>query len=187
MTSTTQITQDLEKRMKKSLEALGHALAKVRTGRAHPSLLESVTVMYYGNPTPLQQIANVLVEDAQTLSVTPWEKNLVPELDKAIRAANLGLNPLVSGAVIRVPLPPLTEERRKVLIKQVRAEGEEIKVAIRNLRRDANTHIKELQKQKQISEDEERRAEEGVQKMTDKYIAEVDKILGQKEKELGHI
>jgi len=188
MTMTiAQITQDIEKRMKKSLESLGHTLAKVRTGRAHPGLLESVLVVYYGNPTPLNQVANVVVEDAQTLNVTPWEKNIVVEVDKAIRGANLGLNPTVSGGAIRVPLPPLTEERRKALIKQVRAEGEEAKVAIRNLRRDANNHIKDLHKQKQVSEDEVRRGEDSIQKLTDKQIQEVDKLLAQKEKELIHL
>lgn len=181
------INQEAEKRMAKSLESLGHALAKLRTGRAHPGLLEGIMVSYYGNMTPLNQVANVTVEDAQTLTVTPWEKNLVSEVDKAIRAANLGLNPAVMGMVIRVPLPPLTEERRRDLMKQVRSEGEESKVSVRNIRRDANMQIKDLHKQKQISEDEVRRAEESIQKLTDKMVIEVDKALSQKEKELSHI
>ena len=187
MTTTNAVIQEAEKRMKKTIESLGHALAKLRTGRAHPSIVESILVSYYGNPTPISQVANIVVEDAQTLAITPWEKGIASEIDKAIRAANLGLNPSVNGLLIRVPLPPLTEERRKDLIKQVKSEGEEAKVALRAVRRDANTQIKELQKKKLVSEDDVRRGEESVQKLTDKMVVEIDKLLVQKEKELGHI
>jgi len=178
------VQQDSESRMQKSIEALTHDLSKLRTGRAHPSILESILVSYYGTQTPLNQVASIAIEDARTLTVTPWDKAALQAIDKAIRTSDLGLNPNSAGTVIRVPLPPLTEERRRDLTKHVRTAGEEAKVAVRNIRRDANTHIKELLKAKQISEDEERRGEESVQKLTDRFIAEIDKLLTSKENEL---
>jgi ribosome recycling factor len=187
MTTISGITQEIEKRMKKTIESFGHALAKLRTSRAHPDILKSVLVMSYGNLTPIHQVANIVVEDAQTLAITPWEKGMAAEIDKAIRAAGLGLNPTVTGLLVRVPLPPLTEERRKELIRQAKGEGEEAKVALRAIRRDGNTQVKELHKKKMVSEDEVRRAEDAVQKLTDKMVVEIDKLLAQKEKELSHI
>jgi len=181
------IYKDAEDRMKKSLEALRQVLSKLRTGRAHPSLLESVMIPYYGTPTPLNQVANVTVEDARTLSIVPWEKNLVQEIDKAIRSSDLGLNPSVAGVNIRVPLPPLTEERRRELVRHVKGEAEETRVAIRNIRRDANTQIKQLLKAKEITEDDERKAEDSVQKIVDRYIADVEKIVVNKEAELMEV
>ncbi len=182
-----EITEDAKTRMGKSVEALKTELAKLRTGRAHPSLLDHITVDYYGAQTPLSQVANVAVEDARTLTVTPWEKSMVPVIEKAILESDLGLNPNTAGTVMRIPLPPLTEERRKDMIRIVRQEAEQARVAIRNIRRDANHHLKELTKEKEISEDEERRAQEGIQKLTDRFIAEVDKLLEAKEKELMEI
>ena len=182
-----EIKQDAERRMGKSIEALSNDLAKVRTGRANPSLLDSIKVDYYGAQVPLSQVANISVLDARTLSLSPWEKPMVPVIEKAIMASDLGLNPVTTGELIRIPLPALTEERRKELIKVVRAEGESAKVAIRNIRRDANTSLKELVKEKEISEDEERRAAEAVQKITDKYVKKVDELLQVKEKELIEI
>lgn len=181
------IQQDAEIRMNKSLETLSHNLAKLRTGRAHPSLLETITVLYYGNVTPLNQVANITIEDARTLSVTAWEKSMVQAIDKAIRASDLGLNPATAGTVIRVPLPALTEERRKELVRHVKNEAEDARVAIRNIRRDANNEIKQLLKAKTITEDEERRGEEAIQKLTDRFIAEVDKLIANKEAELMQI
>lgn len=181
------IKQEAEKRMKKTVETLKHDLTKVRTGRANAGLLDHVQVDYYGNLTPLNQVANVTSSDARTLLVTPWEKSMVAAVEKAILTSDLGLNPATAGSAIRVPMPPLTEERRKELIKVVRAEGEQARVAIRNIRRDANSQLKDLVKDKQISEDDERRAGEVVQKLTDKYIAEVDVTLGEKEKDLMEI
>ncbi len=181
------IQKDAEQRMKKSIEALKHDLAKLRTGRAHPSLLDQITVEYYGTEVPLSQVANISVSDARTLTVTPWEKKMVPVIEKAILNSDLGLNPATAGDVIRIPLPPLTEERRRDLIKVVRQEGEKARVAIRNIRRDAIQQLKELMKEKEISEDEERRAEEAVQKLTDRMIAEVEKVLEAKEKDLLEI
>jgi ribosome recycling factor len=178
------IRKDAETRMAKSIEALRHELAKLRTGRAHPSLLEHVKVEYYGSEMPINQVANVTVGDARTLVVTPWEKNMVPVVEKAILASDLGLNPSTAGTTIRIPLPPLTEERRRDLIKVVRHEGENAKVAIRNIRRDANHDLKELVKEKEISEDQERHGQELVQKATDRYVAEVDKVLEEKEQDL---
>lgn len=178
------INSEAGERMKKSIESLSHSLAKLRTGRAHPSLLEGVSVEYYGNSTPLNQVASVTVTDSQTLSVTPYEKSMVPEVDKAIRNADLGLNPAVAGQVIRVPLPPLTEERRIALTKQVKAEVETARIAIRNIRRDANTQIKTLLKDKDITEDEERKGQDDIQKLTDKHISEVEKIAQEKETDL---
>lgn len=182
-----EIKTDAEKRMKKSIEALGVAFAKIRTGRAHPSILDSVTVDYYGSSTPLSQVANVGVEDARTLSIQPWERNMVAAIEKAIMASDLGLNPSSNGNTIRVPMPALTEETRKNYIRQARAEAEGGKVAIRNIRRDANGSVKDLLKEKEISEDDERRAEEAIQKLTDKYVAEVDALLATKERDLMQV
>ena len=179
-----EIKKDADTRMGKSIEALKGELTKLRTGRAHTSLLDDITVDYYGNPTPLSQVATITISDARTLTVTPWEKNMVGPVEKAIMTSDLGLNPATSGTVIRVPLPALTEERRKDMIRIVRHEGEQAKVAIRNIRRDANSDIKALLKEKEITEDEERQAEEAIQKLTDKRIAEVDKLLEAKEKDL---
>ena len=181
------IKKDAGERMGKSVEACRHELSKIRTGRAHPSLLDHITVEYYGADTPLSQVANGAVEDSRTLSITPWEKSMVQVIEKAIMTSDLGLNPNTAGTVIRVPLPPLTEERRKDLIRVVRHEVEGSRVAIRNIRRDANGDLKELLKEKEISEDEERRGQETVQKLTDQYIAEVDKLLEAKEAELMEI
>jgi ribosome recycling factor len=178
------VKKNADKRMQKSLETLKHELMKLRTGRAHPSLLEHITVDYYGSQVPLSQVANITAEDARTLAVNPWEKNMVPVIEKAIMTSDLGLNPNTAGTLIRVPMPALTEERRKELLKVVRHEGENAKVAIRNVRRDANAEVKTLLKDKKISQDDERRAEEEVQKLTDRYIAEVDKAVQAKEKDM---
>ncbi|KTD51750.1 ribosome recycling factor [Legionella quinlivanii] len=178
------VKNDAEKRMKKSVESLQHELTKIRTGRANASLLDHIQVDYYGNLTPLNQVANVSASDSRTLLVTPWEKSMVAVVEKAILTSDLGLNPATAGSAIRVPMPPLTEERRKELIKVVRGEGEQAKVAIRNVRRDANNQLKELVKEKQISEDDERRAGELIQKITDKYIVDIDHVLAEKEKDL---
>ncbi|MGP9834138.1 ribosome recycling factor [Marinobacter sp. NSM] len=178
------IKADAERKMKKSLEALHSAFNKIRTGRAHPAILDSVVVNYYGQETPLKQIASVNVEDNRTLMVAPWEKNLVPTIEKAIMTSDLGLNPSTSGDVIRVPMPMLTEETRKEMVKQAKADAEHGRVSIRNARRDANSMIKDLLKEKEISEDDQRRGEDEVQKLTDKYIAEVDKMLKAKEEDL---
>ncbi|GLQ31176.1 ribosome recycling factor [Litoribrevibacter albus] len=182
-----EIKQDAEARMTKSLEALSQAFAKIRTGRAHPSILDSVMVSYYGSDMPLRQVANVNVEDARTLAVVPWEKPMVPDIEKAIMKADLGLNPTTSGEVIRVPMPALTEETRKNYIKQARGEAETGRVSIRNIRRDANSDIKDLLKEKEITEDDARRGEDEIQKITDKYIAQVDADLAKKEKDLMEI
>ena len=181
------IHQDALARMGKTLEALKTEFSKVRTGRATPSLLDHITVDYYGSQTPLNQIAKVSVEDSRTLSVTPWEKTMVAPIEKAIMTSDLGLNPASAGTVIRVPMPPLTEERRKDLVRVVRQEAEGSRVAVRNIRRDANNDLKALVKEKEISEDDERRAQEAVQKLTDQYVAEIDSVLAQKEKELMEI
>ncbi len=178
------IKKDADTRMHKSIEALRQEFSKLRTGRAHTSLLDHITVSYYGSDVPLSQVANVGVEDSRTLTITPWEKNMVQPIEKAIMTSDLGLNPATAGTVIRVPLPPLTEERRKDMVRLVRHEAEGAKVAIRNIRRDANHHIKELLKEKEISEDEDRRAEEEIQKLTDKYVAQVDELLAAKEADL---
>lgn len=182
-----EIKQDSEKRMKKTIESLQMDMTKIRTGRANAGLLDHVQVDYYGNPTPLSQVANITASDSRTILVTPWEKNMVAAIEKAILTSDLGLNPATAGSAIRVPMPPLTEERRKELIKVVRNEGEQGKVSIRNIRRDANNQLKDLVKDKTISEDDERRAVEVIQKLTDKYIAEVDVILSDKEKDLMEI
>ncbi len=179
-----ELKSDAESRMQKSVEALTHAFAKIRTGRAHPSLLEGVRVSYYGSESPLNQVANVTAEDGRTLAIRVWEKSMVPEIEKAILKSDLGLNPSTAGEVIRVPLPPLTEETRKGYTKQARHEAEQARVAIRNIRRDVLSDFKELEKEKEISEDEERRAQDDVQKITDKYIAAVDEALAVKEKDL---
>ncbi len=181
------IQNDTRTRMNKSLEALRHELAKIRTGRAHPSLLEHVHVEYYGNEVPINQAASVAIEDARTLSVSPWDKNMVKAIEKAILTSDLGLNPNTAGQVIRIPLPPLTEERRKDLGKIVHHEGENAKIAIRNIRRDANHQIKELLKDKAISEDDERRAEAEIQNVTDLAVSKVDEIVAEKEQELLEI
>ncbi|UYG04278.1 ribosome recycling factor [Halomonas sp. LR3S48] len=181
------IQKDAESRMKKSLEALHANFNKIRTGRAHSSILDSVTVDYYGSQVPLNQVASVNVEDARTLSVVPWEQNLVPKIEKAIMTSDLGLNPASAGNVIRVPMPMLTEETRKGYIKQARAEAEHARVAVRNVRRDANSDLKALLKEKEISEDEQHRGEEAIQKLTDKYIAEIDKQLETKEHDLMQV
>lgn len=176
-----------ETRMKKTIEAFQTELTKLRTGRAHPSLLDHVRVAYYGNDVPISQVASITVGDSRTLLVTPWEKPLTQPIEKAIMAADLGLNPATAGNVIRVPLPPLTEERRREMTKLVKTEAENARVAIRNSRRDANNALKELVKKKEISEDEEKRAQEVIQKITDKFIAEVEKICQTKEKELMEV
>ncbi len=182
-----EIKTDAEQRMKKSLESLTTAFAKIRTGRAHPSILDSVSVDYYGNPTPLTQVANINVEDARTLSIQPWERTMIQAIEKAIMTSDLGLNPSTAGTVIRVPMPALTEETRKNFIRQARQEAENGKIAIRNIRRDANGSVKDLLKEKEITEDEERRAEDEIQKLTDKYVAEADTLLAAKEKDLMQV
>jgi ribosome recycling factor len=176
--------KDVEARMLKSLETLKGDLGKIRTGRAHAGLLDHLTVEYYGNRTPLAQVANIAVTDARTLTVTPWDKSMVATVEKAIRDSDLGLNPATAGQSIRVPLPALTEERRRELGKVVRTEGENAKIAIRNIRRDALHHIKEALKRKEVSQDEEKRTEDEVQKLTDRYTAEVDKLVAAKEQDL---
>ena len=181
------IKKDAGARMAKSVAALQQELTKIRTGRAHTSLLDHITVEYYGSQVPLNQVANVGVEDSRTLTVTPWEKNMVPVIEKAIMTSDLGLNPQSAGTIIRVPLPPLTEERRKDMIRVVRNEAEGGRIAIRNIRRDALHEIKELLKEKKIGEDEERRAEGEIQVITDKYVAEIDQVLAEKEAELMEI
>ena len=182
--SAAQIKTNADQKMQKSIEAFKANLAKIRTGRANPGILEHIMVDYYGNPTPISQVANLGLADARTINVTPWEKNMVAVVEKAIRDCDLGLNPATQGVVIRVPMPPLTEERRKELTKVVKSEGEETKIAIRNLRRDANEHLKRLIKDKEISEDEERRAQDEIQKLTDRFVADVDKLVVEKDKEI---
>lgn len=178
------IKADAEKHMKKSLEALSASFNKIRTGRAHPAILDSVHVNYYGQDTPLKQVASVNVEDNRTLTVSPWEKNLIPTIEKAIMASDLGLNPATSGDIIRVPMPMLTEETRREMVKQAKADAEHARVSIRNARRDANNDLKELEKEKEITEDDQRRGEDDIQKLTDRYIADVDKALKAKEDDL---
>lgn len=182
-----EIKDSAQERMKKSVEMLGVNFNKIRTGRAHPSILDSVMVSYYGSPTPLSQVANVSVLDSRTLSISPWEKHIVPDIEKAIMKSDLGLNPSTTGELIRVPMPALTEETRKNYIKQAKAEAEHARVSVRNVRRDANGDLKGLVKSKDISEDEERRAQDEIQKLTDKYIAEIDAALAVKEKDLMEI
>jgi ribosome recycling factor len=183
----SEIVSDAEARMKKSIESLTEHFKKIRTGRASPAILDSVQVSYYGSMMPIQQVANVSVEDARTLMINPWEKKMVPEIEKAIMKSDLGLNPTTSGDVIRVPMPALTEETRKGYIRQARLEAENARVAIRNIRRDANGDFKDLLKEKEITEDESRRGEDQIQKITDKYVGEVDALLAQKETDLMEI
>ena len=178
------IKSDAEKKMKKSLEALRAAFNKIRTGRAHPSILDSVMVDYYGQETPLKQVASVNVEDNRTLAVAAWEKPMMQKIEKAIMMSDLGLNPSNNGDVIRIPMPMLTEETRKEMVKQAKADAEHGRVSIRNARRDANSMLKDLLKEKEINEDEERHGEEAIQKLTDRYIAEVEKELKAKEEDL---
>ncbi len=182
-----EIIKDAETRMHKSVEALANGFTKIRTGRAHPSLLEHITVDYYGSNVPLSQVSNVTAEDARTLCITLWEAGMVQAVEKAIMNSDLGLNPATAGTVIRVPMPALTEERRKDLVRVVKGEAEGAKVAVRNIRRDANSDFKSLQKGKDISEDEERKAQDDIQKLTDKFIAEVDAVLEKKEKDLMEV
>ncbi|HET8610629.1 MAG TPA: ribosome recycling factor [Burkholderiales bacterium] len=178
------VKKDAEQRMKKTLDTLKTDLGKIRTGRPHTGLLDHVTVDYYGTPTPIPQVANVTLIDARTIGVTPWDKKMTNAIEKAIRDSDLGLNPAATGDLIRVPMPALTEERRRDLIKVVRHEAENARVAVRNIRRDSNQHLKDLLKQKKVAEDEERRAQDDVQKLTDRYITEVDKMLAAKETDL---
>lgn len=178
------IKKSAEQKMQKSIDTLKADLAKIRTGRAHTGILDHIQVDYYGSPLPIGQAANLTLVDARTIGVQPWEKKMVPVIEKAIRDSGLGLNPATSGEMIRVPMPSLTEERRRDLIKVIKAEGENAKIAVRNLRRDANTHLKDALKAKIASEDDERRAQEEVQKLTDRFVLEVDKLLAQKEAEI---
>ena len=178
------VKKNAEQKMQKSIETLKTDLSKVRTGRAHVGILDHVQVDYYGSPTQISQVANVTLIDARTIGVQPWEKKMVAVVEKAIRESDLGLNPSTQGDMIRVPTPALTEERRRDIVKMVKGEGEDSKVAIRNIRRDANEALKKMLKDKACSEDEERRAQDDVQKLTDKFVAEVDKLIAEKEKEL---
>ncbi len=182
-----ELKKTTEQKMQKSIEVLKADLAKVRTGRAHTGLLDHVMVEYYGSMVPISQVANVTLIDARTIGVQAWEKPMLAKVEKAIRDSDLGLNPANQGEIVRVPMPALTEERRRDLTKVVRHEGENAKVAVRNLRRDANQHLKDAVKDKSISEDDERRAQDDIQKLTDKHIAEIDKLLAQKEQELMQI
>lgn len=179
-----EILKDAEQRMKKSIDSMRSEMAKIRTGRASSALIDHLTVDYYGNATPINQVANVSVQDARTLAVQPWEKNMVPVVERAIMEANLGFNPVTAGDIIRIPMPALTEERRKEMVKVAASEGENGKIAIRNIRRDANSDFKALEKDKEISEDDEKRAEDRVQQLTDKYVAVVDEVVKEKEAEI---
>lgn len=181
------IKAETAERMEKSLEALTHNFNKIRTGRAHPSLLDGLKVSYYGADTPLNQVANINVEDARTLSLTAWDRSIIPDIEKAILKSDLGLNPATAGEVIRIPMPMLTEETRKGFIRQARNEAESARVSVRNARRDAMTMLKDLVKDKEISEDDERRGQEAVQKLTDKYVAKVEEMLATKEEDLMEI
>ncbi|TNF07818.1 MAG: ribosome recycling factor [Gammaproteobacteria bacterium] len=181
------LKKDAEQRMSKSIDSLSGAFNKIRTGRAHPSLLDGLMVSYYGADTPLNQVGNVSVLDARTLSISVWEKSLVPDVEKAIMKSDLGLNPVTTGELIRVPMPALTEETRKGFIKQAKAEAENARIAIRNIRRDVLSDVKELLKEKEISEDDERKAQDSIQKITDKYIQQVDQLLSVKEVDLMEI
>jgi ribosome recycling factor len=179
-----EIRKDTEQRMRKSLDALRADLGKIRTGRAHTGLLDHVMVDYYGSPTLVTQVANITLVDARTIGVQPYEKNMVGKVERAIRDADMGLNPATNGELIRVPMPMLTEERRRDLIKLVKSEGEDAKIAVRNIRRDANHGLKELLKKKEISEDDERRVQDDIQKLTDRFVSEIDQMLAAKEIEL---
>ena len=181
---TNDVIRQAEERMQKSIDSFRHEMSRLRTGRAHPSLLEQIRVEYYGNETPLSQVANITVADARTLVISPWEKKMIPLIEKAIMTSDLGLNPVTSGQLIRVPLPPLTEERRKELVKVLRAESESARVGVRNARRDANAILKDALKNREITEDEERRLSEKIQKITDRYVQEVDSLLVAKEADL---
>ena len=181
------IKKDAAIRMNKSLESLQNDFSRIRTGRAHTSLLDHIKVDYYGNASALNQVAKVAIEDSRTLTVTPWEKDMVAPIEKAIMNSDLGLNPASAGTVIRIPMPPLTEERRKDLVRVVRQEAENARVSVRNIRRDANGDLKELQKDKEISEDEERKGQDNIQKITDEYIGKVDELLKAKEAELMEV
>ena len=182
--SVAEIKKIAETKMDQSIEAFKHNLTKIRTGRANPAILDTVHVDYYGSPVPISQVANVSLLDSRTVSVQPWEKGMGAKIEKAIRDSDLGLNPSSMGDLIRVPMPPMSEERRKELIKVVKHEGEDAKIAVRNLRRDANTHLKDALKKKEVGEDDERKAQDDVQRLTDRYIAEIDRMLAEKEKEL---
>lgn len=182
-----ELKKDAEERMEKTLSALGSTLSRIRTGRAHPGLLESIQVEYYGNATPLSQVANITVTDARTLSINPWEKGMVQEIERAIMNSDLGLNPASAGEVIRVPMPPLTEETRKGYIKQARGEAENARVSVRNTRRDVLSDVKDLLKEKEITEDDERQAQVDIQKITDRFIASIDELLAAKEEDLMEI
>jgi ribosome recycling factor len=182
-----EIKKDAQDRMDKSVESLRNNLSKVRTGRAHPSLVSGISVEYYGASTPLNQVANVVAEDARTLAITVFDKELAPKVEKAIMMSDLGLNPMSAGTVIRIPLPPLTEERRRDLVKVVRGEAEGGRVAVRNIRRDANNELKALLKEKEISEDEEHKAQDDIQKITDAAVKKIDEVLAGKEKELMEV
>ena len=178
------IKKDAKMRMRKTMDSLKQELTKLRTGRAHPSLLDHVQVEYYGAEVPVSQVANISVSDPRTLAITPWEKPMVPKIEKALLASDLGLTPATSGDVIRLPLPPLTEERRRELVRVLRHEGENARVAVRNIRRDANTHYKELHKEKEITEDQQRQLEDEMQDLTDRAVAHIEEMLQTKEKEL---
>ena len=178
------ILKDAEQRMKKSIDSMLSDMSKIRTGRASPALINHLSVSYYGTDTPITQVANITVQDARTLAVQPWEKNMVPVVEKAIMEANLGLNPVTTGDLIRIPLPPLTEERRREMVKIASGEGENGKIAVRNIRRDANSDFKALLKDKDISEDEDKRAQDLVQKLTDKYVDRIDELVKEKEAEI---
>lgn len=182
-----EILKDAEIRMKKSVEAIREDMAKIRTGRASTALLDHLKVDYYGNPTPMNQVATVSVSDARTLAVTPWDKSIIPVVEKSIMESDLGLNPVTAGEVIRIPLPPLTEERRVEMTKLVRGEGENGKVAVRNIRRDANHHLKELLKNKEVAEDEEKKALEDIQRLTDQYVEQIDSVVADKEAEIMEV
>ena len=182
-----ELKKDAEQRMEKTLEALGATFSRIRTGRAHPGLLESVQVDYYGNSTPLSQVANITVSDSRTLSISPWEKGMVQDIERAIMNSGLGLNPASAGEVIRVPMPPLTEETRKGYTKQARNEAENARISIRNTRRDVLSDVKDLLKEKDITEDDERQAQGDIQKITDRFVAKIDEVLANKEKDLMEI
>ena len=180
----SEVRKSTEQKMVKTIDALKNDLAKVRTGRAHTGLLDHIQVEYYGSMVPLSQVANIGLADARTITVQPWEKKVLPAVEKAIRESDLGLNPASQGDMLRVPMPALTEERRRELTKVIKHEGENARVAVRNLRRDANQHLKDLLKKKEVSEDDERRAQDDIQKLTDRFIAEIDKLVADKEKEV---
>ena len=184
MSTIAEIQQQCEYKMKRTIESLRDDLSKLRTGRASTGILEHVMVDYYGSPTPISQVANLGVADARTITVQPWDRKMIPVIEKAILTADLGLNPAAFGDMVRVPVPPLTEERRREICKVVRGDGEDAKVAIRNLRRDANTQLERLEKDKEISEDDQRRYETEIQKLTDRFVADIDKVIAEKDKEI---